>query len=570
MIDQYFGSLQYNLRNPIRTHAKRTVIAYATWCRADEKYEREANNPSFIPTDCKFKFQLQPSARVEATQEFKECAEETQRIVVECREKLKKQHMKCTLMNVKQLKTDITESFAKSLPKTVELLYAVEKIQGVSVHTAVANLLAHNRDDAISFLNVTDNEFKDAYLKANGLNTFPSPSDPPIITVAAAAPTGVLTLRGGNDGQANNSTGRTPTGQRIQLRYGGSAFNVNQPTTATAPQGRGRGVINAQSVTPNNLGFQPASEVLRQQQLLQGANNQLQIFDYGNEADQSNNMAELQQQSQQSVQQQQGPAQQQQQQQGQQNNPPVQNDVNQGQDSGGNNNNTANDEVMADAVDQQGVNGNNNGNGGQNDNAPQGGQNQAPPAAPATATAAALDATTIGKLNKVHRRLLDIIDQAFINPRNKYDQQKEANDTDARIFKVANRQEIQEEADNVAAAIAAQPAIDPSILKIVIKDTLDEVEAKKQEAAKKQQQQKGTSTKNNQRGPTVRGRLANKKKSPTPKSKSPSGDGAAAKSNATGGGSRQGGRPSGARKSSQKNRPSNTKSNKSRGASKKK
>ena len=163
--------------------------------------KREANNPSFIPTDCKFKFQLQPSARVEATQEFKECAEETQRIVVECREKLKKQHMKCTLMNVKQLKTDITESFAKSLPKTVELLYAVEKIQGVSVHTAVANLLAHNRDDAISFLNVTDIEFKDAYLKANGLNTFPSPSDPPIITAAAAAPTGVIHLRGGNDRQ---------------------------------------------------------------------------------------------------------------------------------------------------------------------------------------------------------------------------------------------------------------------------------------------------------------------------------------------------------------------------------
>ena len=109
-----------------------------------------------------------------------------------------------------------------------------------------------------------------------------------------------------------------------------------------------------------------------------------------------------------------------------------------------------------------------------------GGQQQAQTANEATAPPAVQDASTTVKMNNVHNRLLDIIEQAFINPRNKYDQQKKANDTDARIKKVSKRQETQESADNVAEAIATQPVIDPSILKIVIKDAMDERDSKKE------------------------------------------------------------------------------------------
>lgn len=107
-------------------------------------------------------------------------------------------------MNVKQQKTDIAESFAESIPDIAELLYAVEQVEGVSVHTAVANLVHHNRDEAISFLNISDQEFRAAYLIANGLNDFPVPSNPPIITADA---TEVMNLRGGNDELANNTAG---------------------------------------------------------------------------------------------------------------------------------------------------------------------------------------------------------------------------------------------------------------------------------------------------------------------------------------------------------------------------
>ena len=579
-VDQSIASLLFNLRNPVRIHAKRTILKYATWLRATEKYDREANDPSFIPTDCKMKFQLQPSARVEATQEFKELAEETQRIVVECREKLAKQHFKCTSMNVNQQKTDITESFAMSIPKIAELLYAEENIQGVSPHTAAANLARHSRDSAISFLNVTDEAFKDAYLKANNLNAFPTSSNPPIITAPAAA--GLQHMRGGNDDQANNNhEGRTPAASS-GLRYGGSELNVNLAASAIPPHGRGRGNLNAQSVTPNNLGFQAADEVLRQRQqqqllLQQGAN----LFDYEDYSEvnvnqnQDNSMAALQQSSQLSEQQQQ-----QQQLQGQALAlPPVHNDVNLGQDTAGNNNNeynTADDNVMGDAAEDQGVNGNNNGSGGDtnnnNANVPPGGQQQAQTANEATAPPAVQDASTTVKMNNVHNRLLDIIEQAFINPRNKYDQQKKANDTDARIKKVAKRQETQESADNVAEAIATQPVIDPSILKIVIKDAMDERDSKKEEESKKKkQQQKNSSAKNNNGGPNDRGApRKQKKKSPVPKSSTPSDTGAAASSNATSGGSKQGGTSSGSRKSSQKRGTSTTKRSKSRRASKKK
>ena len=61
-------------------------------------------------------------------------------------------------MNVNDTKADITKAFANGIPGIAELLYAMHTIKGVSKHTAMGNLVHHNRDEAISFLNVADKE----------------------------------------------------------------------------------------------------------------------------------------------------------------------------------------------------------------------------------------------------------------------------------------------------------------------------------------------------------------------------------------------------------------------------
>ena len=74
---------------------------------------------------------------------------------------LKKQHMKCVGMNVIELKNDITRKFAIALPKIAMLLLALEleDVEIASGHCCVADLLSHNRDATLSFLNVTNRDF---------------------------------------------------------------------------------------------------------------------------------------------------------------------------------------------------------------------------------------------------------------------------------------------------------------------------------------------------------------------------------------------------------------------------
>ena len=92
-----------------------------------------------------------------------------------------------------------------ALPKIAILLLALklEDIEIASGHCSVADLLSHNRDDAISFLNVSNEEFAQLYCEEHALDSFPAKSSPPLIDIAPApaAPAqqeGELAIRGGN------------------------------------------------------------------------------------------------------------------------------------------------------------------------------------------------------------------------------------------------------------------------------------------------------------------------------------------------------------------------------------
>ena len=68
-------------------------------------------------------------------------------------------------MNVIELKRDIARTFAMALPKIMTLHLALElnDIEIASGHCSVVDLLLHNRDEVISFLNISDEEFAQLY-----------------------------------------------------------------------------------------------------------------------------------------------------------------------------------------------------------------------------------------------------------------------------------------------------------------------------------------------------------------------------------------------------------------------
>ena len=108
--------------------------------------------------------------------------------------------MKCTEKNVATLKDKVTGDYAKALPTMVQLLIAQEGIKNAKKHDIVLDLLRHNRNEAISFLNVSDPDFKKIYCEVNGIDDIPSHSVPPLFDLPNVAPTptpGVINLRGG-------------------------------------------------------------------------------------------------------------------------------------------------------------------------------------------------------------------------------------------------------------------------------------------------------------------------------------------------------------------------------------
>ena len=217
-------------------------MAFATHFRAREKYEKEDKNEEYFPADCKISMQLQTSTAVEKGPGFQDLARETEEIVVRCRNMLKKQHMKCVGMNVIELKNDITRKFAMALPKIAMLLLALEleDVEIASGHCCVADLLSHNRDATLSFLNVTNRDFAQIYCTEHALESFPAKSSPPLITNTPTPATpaqqgGVLALRGGNGDEdflrSLDSEDARPHAQRAVTAI--AQLNAGQHTSIT-------------------------------------------------------------------------------------------------------------------------------------------------------------------------------------------------------------------------------------------------------------------------------------------------------------------------------------------------
>lgn len=569
------STLHPSMHTSVVQYAESYLKQYATAYQAQRQYDKDANDPSYVAPSAKLSFTLQPKEVVSTSPEFNDLLRETQQVVKECRDRLTKQHLACTLMNTKALKAEVIDAFAQYLWDIADLLFSQENIQGMSPHVAVANLLHSNRDEAIAFLKIDTERFRAIYCRVHGLDTIPPPSNPPPPPVNSEfAEVLAMNLRGGggtDDGlnsSNNNSLVQCPPTPResLQAQQIELARQLN-PYTNTG-RGRGAGLITnvTQGTTPtlgiNNTQYRYAAELLEEQRnapLQQGTSLALAAAATPVAAPVAAAPATTPQLTNNNI-----------------------NNVNNTEGGGipaADNTSTDNDINMEDSADNNGEGGNNqqpppqNNNNNINNNG--GGGGGAPP--PAGGGLAPNP-----KLISVHSELLTIIQEVFIKPLALYEQQMDANDTTARINKVVRRKKIIKTADKVATAVANERQVpiheDKSLVKVMIKEEVTlqrkeeaaEAERRKKEKAeaKKKAASSAATVKNSTRGPTGGGASGKKKSSSNPSSRG--GNTGGGNSNATNAASTRRGPPSSKGNSRRKGNASKTSSGSTRGSSKKK
>ena len=571
------STLHPSMHTSVVQYAESYLKQYATAYQAQRQYDKDANDPSYVASSAKLSFTLQPKEVVSTSPEFNDLLRETQLIVKECRDRLTKQHLACTLMNNKALKAEVIDAFAQYLYDIADLLFPQEDIQGMSPHVAVANLLHSNRDEAIAFLKIDTEQFRAIYCRVHGLDTIPPPSNPPPPPVNFEfAEVLAMSLRGGggtDDGlnsSNNNSLVVRPPTPRESLQ----AQQVELARQLNPYSGRGRGarLINnvTQGNTPtlaiNSTPFRSAAELLEEQNntpLQQRPTSLAAAAATPVAAPVAAAPAPTPQLTNNNV-----------------------NNVNNIEGQGipaADNTSTDNDIDMEDSADN---NNNNNGEGGNNQQPPPqnnnnninnngGGGGGAP--SPAGGGLAPNP-----KLISVHSQLLTIIQEVFVKPLALYEQQVDTNDTTARINKVVRRKKIINTADKVAATVANERQVpiheDKSLVKVMIKEEVTlqrkeevaEAERRKKEKAEEKKKKAASSAatvKNSTRGPTGGGASGKKKSSSNPSSGGNTGGG---NSNATNAASRRRGTPSSKGNSRRKGNASKTSSGSTRGSSKKK
>ena len=178
-------------------------------------------------------------------------------------------------------------------------------------------------------------------------------------------------------------------------------------------------------------------------------------------------------------------------------------------------------------------------------------------------------------LVKIHRQLLEVIEEIFVKPQGTYVQQDSDNKRALHVRKVLREQAMKTTAEKVSKAIQAEGNVDPKIVKILVKDAVD---AKFQETAAEKKQQasiskkkqtesksKNAGSKNSGGAQQSGGASSSKKKSPTRASGNSGGE----SGNAANAG-KNGRQPPSRGKSKKNGTKSTTKNNKTGSRSKKK
>ena len=241
--NRFIETLHPTMRNSVQEASHPVIQSFATWLRKRQAYLNMKNDPDYIPQDARIKVTLHPVEGVASSQGFRESAAKTAEVVKQCQLLLRDPILECTALNVEQLLTDVHEAFVSKLPKLAELIIAEEvsesEVSNYGMHQTVADLVGNHQDEILSFLRLQPETFKTLYCKVHGLNSFPTPSRRTPSTPIAA----------------NNSDIRS----RASTTAGGSAAAGGTGGGGAAPAARNNSTAPPEDAPPPAAAAAPAA-----------------------------------------------------------------------------------------------------------------------------------------------------------------------------------------------------------------------------------------------------------------------------------------------------------------------
>ena len=148
------------------------------------------NNADLISRSARIGLTLEASPEVKKGWEYQVLAAEAATAVIECQNQLKNLVIKCSDLNVSELKLHIQKSFAITLPRLAEVFITHNNVKNYSSYQSIVDFLATHYDAMTCHINIQKDDFIKLYCKVNEVESLPTPT---CVTTAAPAVTTATT-----------------------------------------------------------------------------------------------------------------------------------------------------------------------------------------------------------------------------------------------------------------------------------------------------------------------------------------------------------------------------------------
>jgi hypothetical protein len=125
------------------------------------------SDPDFIPRSARMEFVFHLSKQAKETMEFSSLLQETETILSEVRQQLKKKILAATKIEIKICMSTITEAMAKAFRLAVQAFVIVEQNKDVDIDTLTRKIVSMHSATLLKHAGCTGPEFDILYLKLN-------------------------------------------------------------------------------------------------------------------------------------------------------------------------------------------------------------------------------------------------------------------------------------------------------------------------------------------------------------------------------------------------------------------
>ena len=170
------STLHHKMTHNVSDRASDFAKKYSRWFHKDKAYQKQKDDPDFIPHSAKVKLILHPVTDVAERPGFLAVSREAAEVVKQCHLLLREPVLKVTKMNTDSLLVEAQKAFVNALPDIAELLIADEDVEKYNKHQAVADLMGFKRQHCLTFIRLKEKEFIELYKSTHSLSKFPTPN----------------------------------------------------------------------------------------------------------------------------------------------------------------------------------------------------------------------------------------------------------------------------------------------------------------------------------------------------------------------------------------------------------